>query len=31
MKVSAGEGKAIIGVEDMYAENWPVHSLITKM
>ena len=23
-KVSAGKGEAVIGVEDMYAENWPV-------
>ena len=30
VKVSAGKGKAIIGVEATYAENWPVYSLIYK-
>ena len=31
LKVSAGEGKAFIGVVDTYTENKPVHSLITEM
>ena len=31
VKVSAGEGKAFIGIVDTYIENKPVHSLITKM
>ena len=31
MKVSAGEGKAFIGVADTYTDNELVHSLITKM
>ena len=30
VKVSAGEGKAVIGVLDTYAENWPLYSLITN-
>ena len=31
VKVSAGEGKAFIGLVDMYTENKPVHSLIAEM
>ena len=31
MKVSAGDGKAFIGVVDTYTENKPVHNLIKKM
>ena len=30
-KVSAGEGKAFIGVVDTYTENKSVHSLVTKI
>ena len=30
-KVSAGEGKAFIGVVDTYTENKPVNFLVTKM
>ena len=26
VKVSAGEGKAVIGAENMYGKNWPVCS-----
>ena len=31
VKLRAGQGKAILGVYDTCAENWPVHSLLTKM
>ena len=30
VKIGAGQRKAIIGVDDRYAENWPVYCL-TKM
>ena len=29
VKVSAGEGKAVLGVENTYGKNWPLCSLIT--
>jgi len=31
VKLGAGQGKVIIGVDDTYAENWPVYSLPLKM
>ena len=31
MKLSAGEGEAVIGVEDTNGKNWPMYSIITEM
>ena len=31
VKLGASQGKTIVGLDDSYAENWPVYSLVTKL